>query len=130
MLALCFEKTSVVRFNTALSESNSLSVKLLFKCSISDRTGLFDANSVSVGFSGKFEQLDSPSSVSDFIENSFLEDINSLILFKMHSWLACKGAFSCFLFLEVLHTPILRARRQCVAKLLASLYCHCCCLCV
>ena len=34
-------------------------------------TGLFEAISVSVGLSGKFEQLDSPSSVSDFIEINF-----------------------------------------------------------
>ena len=55
---------------TALSESSSLSDILPLKCSISGRTGLFGANSVSVGLSGKFEQLDSPSSVSDFIENA------------------------------------------------------------
>ena len=82
--ALYFEKTSAFQFNTTLSESNSLSVNLHFKCSISCRIGLFDAKSVSVGLSEKTEQLDSPSSVSDFIENSFCEDFNSLILFKMH----------------------------------------------
>ena len=82
--ALCFEKTSAFQFNTTLSDSNSMSVNLPFKCCISCRSGLFDANSVSVGLSEKFEQLDSPSSVSDFIENSFCEDFNSLILFEMH----------------------------------------------
>ena len=40
-----------------------------FKCSISGKTGLSDSSSFYEGRSGKFEQLDKPSSVSDFIEN-------------------------------------------------------------
>ena len=91
MSALCFKKTSTFRLSTALSESSSLSDILPFKCSISGRTGLFAANSVSVVLSGKFEQLDNPSSVSDFIENNFLVDFNSFTLFSIHSWFACKG---------------------------------------
>ena len=52
---------------------------------------MFDANSVSVGLSGKLEQIDSPSSVTDFIEDNFSKDFNWFILFNKHSWLACKG---------------------------------------
>ena len=40
------------------------------------------------GRSGKFEQLDKPSSVSDFIENNLRIDFNSLILFKILSLFA------------------------------------------
>ena len=91
MSALCFETTSAFRFSTTLSESSSRSDILPFRCSISGRRSLFAANSVSVGLSGKFEQLDNPSSVSDFIENNFLEYFNSFILFSIHSWFARKG---------------------------------------
>ena len=86
MSALFFEKTSAFRLSTALNESSSLSDILPFKCSISGRIGLFAANSVSDGLSGKFDQLDNPLSVSDFIENNFLEDFNSFTLFSIHSW--------------------------------------------
>ena len=88
------------QFNTALSECSFLSDNLAFNCSISGRTGLFDSNFVSVGLSGKIEQLNSTSSVSDFIENYFLEDFNSLIISIVHSWLACKGHSVTSYFLE------------------------------
>ena len=89
MSALCFEKMSAFRLSTALSESSSLSDILPFKCSISGRNGLFAAKSASVGLSGKFEQLDHPSSISDFIENDFLEIFNSFTLFSKHSVILC-----------------------------------------
>ena len=41
-----------------------------------------------------------------------------------------KRVFSYLIFFKVLRTPIHCAQRQCVAKFLASLYRHCCCLCV
>ena len=125
--ALCFEKTSAFRFSTALSESSSRSDIYPIRCAISRRTGLFAANSVSVGLSGKFEQLDNTSSVSDFIENNFLEDFNSFILSSIHSWFACKEHF----VFQVLHTLKVCVQRQCVvAKFLSPLYCHCGCFCV
>ena len=86
MSALCSEKTSVFRFNTSLRESSFLSDNLTFRCFISGRTGLTTSNSMSVGLSGKFEKLDSPSSVSHFMEITFLKDFNSLSLFCKQSW--------------------------------------------
>ena len=50
--------------------SKSPSPILPFKCSIYVKTGLSDSSSYDDGRSGKFEQLDKPSSVSDFIENN------------------------------------------------------------
>ena len=44
-----------------------------------------DSSSNDEGRSGKFEQLNKPSLVSVIIENSFLKDFNSLILFKIIS---------------------------------------------
>ena len=85
MSALILEKTSAFRFNTSLTDI------LHLRCSISGRIGLFTAISVSVGLSGKLEQLDSPSSVSDFIEKSFLKDFIPFRLFKINSLLACNG---------------------------------------
>ena len=85
------KKTSPFRFNTALRESSSLSDILPFRCSISGRTSLFAKISVSGGLSGKFEQLDRPSFFSEFMENTFLKDFSSFILFSMHSWLAFNG---------------------------------------
>ena len=52
---------------------------------------LSDSSSYDEGRSGKFEQLDKPSFVLDFIENSLLKDFNSLILFKIISLLAWLG---------------------------------------
>ena len=54
-----------------------------FKCSFSGETGLSDSSSYDEGRSGKFDQLDKPSSVSDFIENSLCIDFNPLILFNV-----------------------------------------------
>ena len=51
----------------------------------------FAAKSISVGLSGELEQLDNPSSVSDFIENNFLEDFNLFFLFSILSRFASKG---------------------------------------
>ena len=65
MSALCLEKTSSFRSSTSLMASICSSVNLPLRCSISGRTGLSLCISSSVGRSGKFEQLDSPSSVSD-----------------------------------------------------------------
>ena len=104
--ALCFEKTSAFRFSTALSESSSLSDILPFRCSISGRTCLFAANSASVGLTGKFEQLDNPSSVSEFLENNFLEDFNSFILFSIHTWFACKGHLVTSNFSEAMRSQV------------------------
>ena len=68
----------------SLGESRSLSG--ICRYSISGKIGLFAANSVSVSFSGKFEQLYSPSFVSDFKENSFnLCNIHSLSASNGHS---------------------------------------------
>ena len=58
---LCFENTYV---------SKNPSHIFPFKCSISGKTGLSDSSSYDEGRSGKFEQLDKPSSVSDFIKNN------------------------------------------------------------
>ena len=63
--ALCLEKTSSFRSSTSLMASSCSSFSLPLKCSISGRTGFSFYISSSVGRSGKFEQLDSPSSVSD-----------------------------------------------------------------
>ena len=128
ILALCLEKTSAFRFNTTQSESSSLSDILLFKCYISGRTGLFAANSVFVGLSGKFEQLDSPSSVSDFIEDNFLGHFNALIPFAF--LVGMQGTLSYVKSFKVLHTLIVGVQRQRVSKLLSSLYRHRGCLCV
>ena len=80
--ALCFENTSAFRFKTALNYSKSPSPIFPLKCFISDKTGLSDSSLYDEGRSGKFEQLDKPSSVSDFIENSLLIDLNLIIFFK------------------------------------------------
>ena len=90
-VGLMLRKKNAFRFSTALSESSSLCDILPFRSSIAGRTCLFAANSVSVGLPGKFEKLDNPSSVSDFIENNFLEDFNSFILFSILSCIACRG---------------------------------------
>ena len=43
---------------------------------------MLESNSSDEGYSGKFEQLDKPSSVSDLIEHILFKDFNSLIFFK------------------------------------------------
>ena len=68
--ALCFESTSAFRFRRSRNFSKSPSPIFLFKCSISGKTVLSDSSSYDEGRSGKFEQLDKPSSISDFIENN------------------------------------------------------------
>ena len=68
--ALRFENTSAFRFKTFRNFSKSPSPIFLFKCYISGKTGLSDSSSYDAGRSGKFEQLDKPSSVYDFIENN------------------------------------------------------------
>ena len=68
--ALYFEKTSTIRFKTARNDSKSPSPIFPFKCSISWKTGLSDYSSYDEGCYGNIEQLDKPSSVSDFNENS------------------------------------------------------------
>ena len=62
--------------------SSFLSDILFIRCSITDKIGLFAANSASDGVSGKIEQLDSPSFVSDFIDNTSIGDLNPFILFN------------------------------------------------
>ena len=91
--ALCFENTSAFRFKIARNGSKSPSPIFPFKCSISGKTGLSDSNLYEKGRSGKFEQLDKPSSVSDFIENSFLVDLNSFFL-KLYLYWHDKGSLS------------------------------------
>ena len=84
--ALCFENTSAFRFKTTRNDSESLSPIFPFKCSYSGKTGLSDSSSYDGGRSGgKFEQLNKPSSVLDFIEKSLLIDFISFILFKIIS---------------------------------------------
>ena len=100
-VGLMLRKKNAFRFSTALSESSSLCDILPFRSSISGRTCLFAANSVSVGLPGKFEKLDNPSSVSDFIENNFLEDFNSFILFIILSWFACRGHLVTWNFFKI-----------------------------
>ena len=68
--ALCFDNTSAFRFKRSRNFSKSPSPIFPFKCSISGKSGLSDSSSYDEGRSGKFEQLDKPSSVSDFIENT------------------------------------------------------------
>ena len=53
--------------------SSCSSVTFPLKCSISGNTGLSIYNSSSVGLSGKFEQLDSPLSVSDLSDFTRLD---------------------------------------------------------
>ena len=67
--ALCFENTSAFRFRRSRIFSKSPSPIFPFQFPISGKTGLSDSSSYDEGRSGKFEQLDKPSSVSDFIEN-------------------------------------------------------------
>ena len=78
MSALYFEKTSAFRFNTSLRDFSSLSDSLPFRCSISGKTGLFASNYVSVSLLGKFEELDSLSSICDFVESACLKDFINL----------------------------------------------------
>ena len=68
--ALCFENTSAFRLRRSRNFLKSPSPIFPFECSISGKTGLSDSSSYDEGRSGKFEQLDQPSSVSDFIENN------------------------------------------------------------
>ena len=68
--ALCLENTSAFRFKTSRSSSKFPPPIFLFKCFISGKTGLSDSSSYDEGRSGKFEQLDKPSAVSDYIENN------------------------------------------------------------
>ena len=68
--ALCFENTSAFRFKTAGNDSKPPSPPFSFKCSVSGKSGLSDSSSYDEGRSGKFEQLEKPSFVSDFIENN------------------------------------------------------------
>ena len=65
MSTLCLEKTSAFRSCTSVTVSSCSSLTLPLKCYISGKIGLSISISSSVGLSGKFEQLDSPSSVSD-----------------------------------------------------------------
>ena len=53
----------------------------LFECSISGNTGLSISNSSGVGLSGKFEQLESPSSVSNLSNFTRLDE--SFIFFNL-----------------------------------------------
>ena len=69
------KKTSAFQFNTSLKEFSSSFDILHFRGSTPSRTGLVAANSAFVGLSGKLEQRDSQSSVTD------LEDSISTILF-------------------------------------------------
>ena len=68
--ALCFENTSAFRFRRSRNFLKSPSPIFPFKFYISGKTGLSDSNSYDEGRSGKFEQLDKPSSVLDFFENN------------------------------------------------------------
>ena len=70
--ALCFKNTSAFQFKTSRNFLKSLSPIFPFKCSISGKTGWSDSSSYDEGRSGKFEQLDKPSSVSDFVEKQFM----------------------------------------------------------
>ena len=72
MSALCFENTSAFRFKTDFNYSKYPSPSFPLKWSSSGKTGSSDSSSYDKGRSGKFEQLDKPSSISDFIENNLL----------------------------------------------------------
>ena len=67
MSALCFENTSAFRFRRSRNFPHLFS---LLNVHISGKTGLSDSSSYDEGRSGNFEQLDKPSSVSDFMENN------------------------------------------------------------
>ena len=69
-IRLMFENTSAFRFRRSRNFSKSPSPIFPFKCSISGKTGLSNSSSYDEWRSKKFEQLDKPSSVSDFIENN------------------------------------------------------------
>ena len=68
--ALCFENTSAFRFKTSRNFSKSPSLLFPFMSYISGKTDLSEFNSYDEGCLGKFEQLDKPSFVSDFLENN------------------------------------------------------------
>ena len=73
-------KTSSFRSSTSLMASCCSSVTLPLNCSISGKTGLSISIYSSVGLSGKFEQLESPSSVSDL--NDFTRPDEPFIVFN------------------------------------------------
>ena len=60
---------------------------LPLRCSISSKTSLFDSSAYEEGRSGKFEQLDMPSSVSDFIEKSLIKNFDALTPYKISTLL-------------------------------------------
>ena len=124
MSALCCERTSALRFNTSLRESSSLSDILLFRCSISGRTSLFAANSVSVGLSAKLEQLDSPSCVSGFIENIF----KKTSIRSFFCWLRPAQSWHCVQFV-VLWAFLVRCRSGLIDLFHSSREASCRCLC-
>ena len=72
--------SEIEQLRAKISKGESLVLPL--KCSISDKTGLSETNSYDEGLSGKFEQLDKQSYVTDLIENVLYKDFNSIILFK------------------------------------------------
>ena len=74
--SLCLGKTTSILSKTSLMALKCSSVTFPFKGSISGNAGLSISNSSSAGLSGKFEQLDSPSSVSHLSETIILDEIS------------------------------------------------------
>ena len=120
-MSLCFENTSAFRFKTAPNDSKSPSPIFHLKCFISGKTGWSDSSSYNEKRYGKFEQLDKPSSVSDFIENSLLIDLNSSILFKIFILISKIRAVFHTISLRVLCLLIVVFHRQSVTLFLSTL---------
>ena len=78
--AFCFEKH--LRSDSTLQLGTPVPYPIFCLSDALSQVGLVNLHwfsSVSVGLSVNFEQLDSPSSVIDFMENIYLKDFNSFI---------------------------------------------------
>ena len=113
-----FEKTSTFRFKTAFSDWNSPSPILPLKCSISGKTGLSDSNLYDEGRSGKFEQFDQPTSVSDLNENILYKE---LLIFLRPNLYPLEMDSLYMMLLQIWCFFIVRSHRQSVAKFPSTL---------
>ena len=82
MSALCFKKK---RPRSSSNRLFSKSITPISRLKFSGRTGLLDSNSYDEWRSGKFEQFDKPSHISEFNENDLSKTFNSIILIDFSS---------------------------------------------
>ena len=113
--ALCFENTSAFQFKTVRNDSKSHSPIFPFRCSISGKTDLSDSSSYDERRSGKFEQLDRPSSVS------FMNRFKFINSFKNYIFCGTIRAVFHTISLQVLCLHIVGPHRQGVTKFLSTL---------